>query len=149
MEIVRIKTKRTDAAAKLPEYAHSEDKGGNSGADLFSIHDYKVYPGRAVLVNTGLHVEIPVGYEIQIRSKSGLALNSYLFVLNSPGTIDANYRGEIKVILFNVGENAYYIKKGDKVAQAVVAPVAYGEFVEDIELSDTQRGETGFGKSGR
>jgi len=99
-------------------------------------------------VATGLSAEIPKGFELQVRPKSGLALKSGLTVLNTPGTIDFGYRGEIKVILINLSSEPYQIEKGQKIAQLVVAPVANAEFQEVDELSDTARGEGGFGSTG-
>ncbi len=99
-------------------------------------------------VSTSLSAEIPKGFELQVRPKSGLALKSGLTVLNTPGTIDFGYRGEIKVILINLSSEPYQIEKGQKIAQLVVAPVANAEFKQVIELSDTARGEGGFGSTG-
>ena len=149
MEKLNIKIKKLNPITKLPEYkAYAEGEGGNTGADLFSIIDVVIPPMGLGLVPTGLIVEVPAGIDMQIRSKSGMALEK-VFVLNSPGTIDPSYRGEVKVILLNLSDDFYEIKKGDKIAQAVFAPVMYAEFVEDKELSETKRGVNGFGGSGK
>lgn len=145
---IKVKVKKLDLNAKFPEYAHDVEVGGNSGADLFSTDNIVIPPMGIALVGTGISVEVPVGIDMQIRSRSGLAVNHQIFVLNAPGTVDPNYRGEVKVILFNLSDDFYEIKKGDKIAQAVFAPCYHAEF-EIGELSDTARGETGFGQSGR
>ena len=102
----------------------------------------------AVLVPTGLAVEVPHGFEAQIRPRSGLAAKQHITVLNTPGTVDADYRGEVKVLLINFGPQAVEIRHGDRIAQLVIAPVAHAEVVETAELSDTQRGAGGFGSTG-
>lgn len=139
-----VKIKKLTPEAKSPEYAHP----GDSGADLFSTISCTLKPMERKAVSTGLSAEVPLGFELQVRPKSGLALKSGLTVLNTPGTIDHGYRGEIKVILINLSEEDYHIEAGQKIAQLVVAPVAYANFVEVDELSETTRGEGGFGSTG-
>ena len=139
-----VNIKKLTPHAHVPQYAHF----GDSGADLFSTADCTLQPMERHAVSTGLAAEIPAGFELQVRPKSGLALKSGLTVLNTPGTIDFGYRGEIKVILINLSSEPYHIEKGQKIAQLVVAPVAYAEFKEVNELSDTARGERGFGSTG-
>ena len=134
-----------DPEAKLPNYAHKTD----AGADIFSIEDVCIPGGQMMPIRAGIAVEIPVGYEIQVRSKSGLAAKHQVFVLNSPGTIDADYRGEVLVLLFNAGGAPYKVNKGDKIAQFVIGPVHHGDFQEVEELSKTVRGEGGFGSTGQ
>lgn len=128
----------------LPKY---ETKGA-AGMDIMSNELSMISMGERRLIATGLYVAIPDGYEIQIRPRSGLAINKGITVLNSPGTIDSDYRGEIKVILANLGDVPFIIHKGDKIAQMIVAPVTRAEFMEVEDLSKTERGENGFGSTG-
>ncbi len=139
-----IKIKKLSSAAHLPQYAHF----GDSGADLFSTEQVTLKPMERRAVGTGLAAEVPPGYELQVRPKSGLAIKSAITVLNTPGTIDFGYRGEIKVILINLGAEDYRIEKEQKIAQLVVAPVAYAKFEAVSELTDTSRGTGGFGSTG-
>ena len=130
-----------------PIYNYPSD----SGFDLHSTEKLSVPPLNRMLVSTGLKLSIPTGYEIQIRSKSGLALKQGLMVLNSPGTVDQGYTGEIKVILFNTNTTNYEINIGDKIAQAVLCPVMCGEVVDLInveKVDDGERGDKGFGSTG-
>ncbi|MFQ5652642.1 MAG: dUTP diphosphatase [bacterium] len=140
----QVKIKKLTSEAQTPHYAHF----GDSGADLFSTEDLSLAPLERRAVGTGLSAQVPPGYELQVRPKSGLALKSGLTVLNTPGTIDYGYRGEIKVILINLSNETYRIEKGQKIAQLVVAPVAYAVFEEVAELSQSARGEGGFGSTG-
>ncbi|SRR6266851_452795 len=139
-----VKIKRIDPEARIPSYEHP----GDSGADLYSVVDYVLQPFERKAIPTGLCAEVPVGFELQVRPKSGLALGSGVTVLNTPGTIDAGYRGEIKVITINLGSEAYHIKKGQKIAQLVMAPVIHADFEEAGELSESKRGAGGFGSTG-
>ncbi len=139
-----IKIKRVNPAAKLPRYQHPDD----SGADLYAAMDCKLERGEWKAVSTGLCAEVPVGLELQVRPKSGLALQGGITVLNAPGTIDSGYRGEIKVILINLGSAPYRIRKGQRIAQLVVAPVVRGAFKEVADLSASKRGRGGFGSTG-
>ena len=139
-----VKIKKLHPDAHIPEYAHF----GDSGADLFATEEAMLQPMERKAVGTGLSAEVPQGFELQVRPKSGLALKSGLTVLNTPGTIDFGYRGEIKVILINLSMEPYTIEKGQKIAQLVVAPVAYANFREVDDLSDTSRGGGGFGSTG-
>lgn len=130
-----------------PFYNYPSD----SGFDLYSTEDIAISAFGRALVPTGLVFDIPDGFEIQVRSKSGLAINQGLFVLNSPGTVDSGYLGEIKVILFNTNGSEYIIKKGSKVAQAVLCPVVNGKWVdlEKVEqINDKDRNNNGFGSTG-
>jgi dUTP pyrophosphatase len=111
--------------------------------------DQILEPGERLLVPTGFAIELPDGYEAQIRPRSGLALRHGLGVANSPGTVDSDYRGEIKVILINFGQEAYTLIRGERIAQLVVAPVTRVDLVEVTELGETQRGAGGFGHTGR
>jgi dUTP pyrophosphatase len=130
----------------LPTY-RSDDA---AGMDLMADTDAPIHlrPGERVLVPTGLAVEIPSGFEAQIRPRSGLALRHGVTLLNSPGTIDADYRGEVRVLLVNLGANEFVVRRGDRIAQMVVAPVTRAEWREVEELSRTARGDGGFGHTG-
>lgn len=141
-----FKLKRLTETAKLPERAHVTD----SGFDLFSDEDtFTLGPNcRHYCVRTGVAIALPYGYEAQVRPKSGLALNQGLTVLNTPGTIDLNYRGEIGVIIYNTSKNPVVIERGQKIAQLVIAPVSYMKYEVVDELDETDRGEGGFGSTG-
>ena len=139
-----LKFKKEDQDAMLPTYAHPED----AGMDIFS-NEEKIIPSKSwALVKTGFSMELPTGYEAQVRSKSGLTLKSGLIVLNSPGTIDENYRGEVGVILMNVSDNDYKVERYQKIAQMVINKVEHFKVVEVTEMSETNRGEGGFGSTG-
>jgi len=142
---MKLKIKKLDSNAIIPAYQTEL----SAGFDLHSIEDYVIKPMERKLIKTGLAFEIEEGYEIQIRPRSGLAFKHGITVLNSPGTIDADYRGEIMVLLINLGEREFEIKKGDRIAQAVVSPVIQAEFIEVEKLSDTKRGRGGFGSTGK
>lgn len=131
--------------AKLPYRANE----GDAGLDLFSIEEKIIQPGEATLVGTGLQIELPKGTEAQIRPRSGLALKHSITVLNSPGTIDEGYRGEIKVILINHGNEPFKVEKDMRIAQMVIASVLKVELVEADVLSETDRATGGFGSSGK
>jgi len=128
----------------LPVYATS----GAAGMDVVSAEDVTIAPGGRHAVATGLSVAIPHGYEIQVRPRSGLALKHGITVPNTPGTIDSDYRGEVKVILINHGTEPFAILRGDRVAQLVLAPVTRAGWIEVAELDETVRGEGGFGSTG-
>ena len=139
-----LKFKRIHPDAVLPAYAHPSD----AGMDVRSVDELVIPPGKRALVHTGLVMLLPPLYEAQVRPRSGLALKSGVTVLNTPGTIDAGYRGEVGVILINLGEAPFAVHKGDKVAQLVIAPVTQPT-VEETELVDeTDRGAGGFGSTG-
>ncbi len=139
-----VKIKRLVPVAQLPRYEHP----GDSGADLTAVITCTIEPQQWLAVPTGLSAEIPIGFELQVRPRSGLAFKKGITVLNAPGTIDAGYRGEIKVILINHGSVPFAIKPGDKIAQMVVASVVFGEFTEVTELDESARGSGGFGSTG-
>jgi len=128
----------------LPAYATT----GAAGMDVVSAEDVTVPPGGRHAVATGLAVAIPPGYEIQVRPRSGLALKHGVTVPNTPGTIDSDYRGELKVILINHGAEPFAIRRGDRLAQLVLAPVTRAGWIEVAELDETARGEGGFGSTG-
>ena len=140
-----LKVKLKDGAF-LPEYKTS----GSAGADVraFLAEDIVIKTFERVLVPTGLFFEIPDGYEIQIRPRSGLALKSGVTVLNTPGTIDSDYRGELCIILANFGKEDFVVHNGDRIAQMVFAPVTQADFEVVTEISSTERGESGFGSTG-
>jgi len=128
----------------LPGYATA----GAAGMDVVSAEDVTIAPGVRHAVASGLAVAIPPGYEIQVRPRSGLALKHGITVPNTPGTIDSDYRGELKVILINHGSEPFEIRRGDRVAQLVLAPVTQASWLEVNELDETARGEGGFGSTG-
>jgi dUTP pyrophosphatase len=141
---IRIKRLRPDA--NLPQYAHGPQE--DAGMDLRAVERVVLAPDVAQGVPTGLAIELPAGYEAQIRPRSGLALKHAITVPNSPATIDPGYRGEIRVILLNLGKTEYVIEAGDRIAQMVIARYEAIEWTEG-ELADSARGEGGFGSSGR
>ncbi|MCD8502513.1 MAG: dUTP diphosphatase [Bacillaceae bacterium] len=141
---LEIKIKRIHADAKLPLQANT----GDAGMDLYSIDNAMIPSGEAKLIRTGLQIELPQGTEAQIRPRSGLALKHSVTVLNSPGTIDEGYRGEIGVILMNHGKEPFVVKKSMRIAQMVIQFVPSIQVTEVNELSETIRGSSGFGSSG-
>ena len=140
-----LRFKRIHPDAVLPAYAHPSD----AGMDVRSVEDVMIPVGGRVLVHTGLVMLLPPMYEAQVRPRSGLALNHGVTVLNTPGTIDSGYRGEICVILANFGDAVFQLKKGDKIAQIVIAPVTQPEVVETDVVDETDRGASGFGSTGK
>ena len=143
--MVEIKIQMLDDCADLfPARAHADD----AAFDLRSRADMTLPVGKSTLVPTGIFMELPVGYEAQVRPRSGLALKHNLTLTNSPGTIDAGYRGEVGVILANFGSEPFKVEKGAKIAQMVIAPCTRAEIVETDEVDDTVRGTGGFGSSG-
>ncbi|MEM3113357.1 MAG: dUTP diphosphatase [Candidatus Pacearchaeota archaeon] len=138
-----IKLKKLNKDAVIPKYARE----GDAGFDLFSTMNYKLKPGERKLIGTGLAFEIPKGYEIQLRPRSGLALKNGISLVNTPGTVDSGYRGEIGLIVINHGNEIFEIKSGDKIAQAVLNKIESAEFVEVPYLNESERGDRGFGHS--
>jgi dUTP pyrophosphatase len=141
---MKLKVKLIDKRAILPSYAHP----GDAGLDLFSVEHKEIHPGESVLIRTGIIIELPENTEAQVRPRSGLALNHQVTILNTPGTIDYGYRGEVKVIMINHGKKNVIVEKGMKIAQMVIKPVLTVDVVQVEELSDTRRGEGGFGSTG-
>lgn len=141
---MRLKVKRLSSKAILPAYSHA----GDAGLDLYCVDDRELAPGKIALVPTGIAIELPKGTEAQIRPRSGLALRHGITVLNSPGTIDQGYRGEIGVILINHGDATFRIARGTKIAQLVIQPVILVEVEEVLDLSESARGVGGFGSTG-
>ena len=145
--MVKILVKKFDKNIKLPTYKTS----GSSGMDLVAYIKNKITinPGKTAMIPTGIAVAIPKNYEIQIRPRSGLAAKKGISVLNTPGTVDADYRGEIKIILINLGKKLFVVKSGDRIAQMILCPVTKGKFKEVRKLPKTIRGKGGFGSTGK
>ena len=145
--MVRILVKRFDKNIKLPTYKTS----GSSGMDLVAYIKDKITinPGKTAMIPTGIAVAIPKNYEIQIRPRSGLAAKKGISVLNTPGTIDSDYRGEIKIILINLSKKPFVVKSSDRIAQMILSPVVKGKFKEVKKLPKTVRGKGGFGSTGK
>jgi len=141
--MLEIPVKRLDRELPIPSYAHE----GDAGCDLYSAIDLDLDPGERALVPLGFRARLPVGIEAQIRPRSGTSLKTDIVIANAPGTIDADYRGEVGVILVNFGHEPFTVNRGDRIAQMVVARVARALLVVD-ELSDTGRGDGGFGHTG-
>ena len=145
--MVEVLVKKFDKNVKLPAYKTF----GSSGMDLVANNKKKIVinPGKIALIPTGIAVAIPKNYEMQIRPRSGLAVNNSISVLNTPGTIDSDYRGEIKIILINLSKKLFVVKSGDRIAQMVLCPVAKGKLKEVKILPKTIRGVGGFGSTGK
>jgi dUTP pyrophosphatase len=141
---MKLFIKKLKENAVIPSYARE----GDAGMDLFSTEKYLLKSGERILVSTGLAVEIPIGYEMQIRPRSGLALKKGISLVNTPGTVDSGYRGEIGIIIINHGNEDFEINPGDKVAQAVLNKIETAEIEVVDELSESARGEGGFGSTG-
>jgi dUTP pyrophosphatase len=139
-----LKVKRLNPAALLPAYA----RAGDAGLDLFAVQSATIAPGATALVGTGIAIELPPGTEAQVRPRSGLALKHGITVLNTPGTIDEGYRGEVGVILINHGHGPFVVEAGMKIAQLVVSPRVEVAVTEVAELQDSERGAGGFGSTG-
>lgn len=144
-----LKLEHFDEELRPPKYQTEQAAGADLCACLGPGESLKIEPGERKLVPTGLAFEIPAGYEVQIRPRSGLSFKTNLFVVNSPGTIDSDYRGEIKIILGNWGREDEVVKHGERVAQMVVAPVSQARFELMTELGETARGSGAFGSTGR
>jgi len=142
--VIPIKIKKLHPNAIMPHYAHE----GDAGMDVYSTKDVILLPSQRRLIPTGLSFQIPKGFEIQIRPKSGLALKHGLTIVNTPGTLDSGYRGELGIILLNTGEAPYEIKKAEKVAQIILARYEEAEIQEVHELGDSSRGISGYGSTG-
>ena len=141
---IKIQLLRLDALC--PAYATP----GSAGADLYAAREYVLRPdGGAIVMPTGIAIEVPIGFEAQVRGRSGLAAKHSIGVLNAPGTIDSDYRGEVHVILINHGSSPYRIQKGDRIAQLVIAPVTRAEWIVADALDETSRGAGGLGSTGK
>jgi len=145
--MVKILVKKINSKVKLPSYKTD----GSSGMDLMAFLDkpISILPQQSRLIPTGLFIAIPDNTEVQIRPRSGLAVKNNISVLNTPGTIDSDYRGELKVILYNYGNEEFIVKNEDRIAQMVLMPIIKASFEEVENLSETIRGEGGFGSTGK
>ena len=144
--MTKILIKRLSKEVSLPKYETSGSSGMDLSANINS--DVNIEPGNSAIIPTGLAISIPKGFEVQIRPRSGLAAKQKISVLNTPGTIDADYRGEIKVILINLNDKVFTVEKGLRIAQMVVCPVIQAQLEEVSELDNTHRGKGGFGSTG-
>ena len=144
--MTKILIKRLSKEVPLPKYETSGSSGMDLAANINANID--INPGKTAIIPTGLALSIPKGFEVQIRPRSGLAANQKISVLNTPGTIDADYRGEIKVILINLGQESFKVEKGLRIAQMVVCPVIQAQLKEVDDLKETERGKGGFGSTG-
>ncbi|MDQ0149681.1 dUTP diphosphatase [Eubacterium multiforme] len=144
MERFKLKVERINEKAKLPNYAHE----GDAGLDLYSIEELILKPGESGFVHTGIKIELPKNTEAQVRPRSGLALKHGITVLNTPGTVDEGYRGEINIILINHSKKEFVVEEGMKIAQMIVKPVWRVDVEEVSSLSGSERGEDGFGSTG-
>ncbi len=141
---MKIKIKKLESRAIIPQYQTPQ----SAGFDLHSLDSHTLKPKERKLIPTGLAFEIQDGYELQVRPRSGLALKNGITVLNTPGTVDSDYRGEIKTLLINLSDEDFTINAGDRIAQCIVSKVHKAEFEEVVELSETLRSSGGFGSSG-
>jgi dUTP pyrophosphatase len=144
-EPVTVRVKILSPDAKMPQAA----RAGDVAYDLYSAVDYELKPMEHYAISTGIAVEIPEGFEGQVRPRSGVAMKEGVTVLNTPGTIDSGYRGEVKTIMINLGDRPFHITKGMRISQLAIRPVPVVIFIEVDELSDTERGEGGFGSTGK
>ena len=144
--MTKILIKRLSKEVPLPKYETSGSSGMDLAANINANID--IDPGKTAIIPTGLALSIPKGFEVQIRPRSGLAAKQKISVLNTPGTIDADYRGEIKVILINLGQETFKVEKGLRIAQMVVCPVMQAQLKEVEDLNETKRGKGGFGSTG-
>jgi len=143
---MKVRIKKLRAEALIPRYAHGPLE--DAGLDLHAVEEALLQPGAPQAVPTGLAIELPPGFEVQVRPRSGLALGHAITLPNSPGTIDPGYRGEVKVILLNLGQTPYQVHRGDRIAQMVLSRYEPVEW-EEVELNASTRGAGGFGSSGR
>jgi len=145
--MIEIELKRLPHGEGLPAPAYATD--GAAGLDVVAAEDLTLAPGQRQAVATGFAIAIPPGYEVQVRPRSGLALKHGITCLNTPGTIDEDYRGEVKVILANLGNEPFEVRRGERIAQLVPSPVLKASFREVHDLSETGRGAGGFGSTGQ
>jgi dUTP pyrophosphatase len=146
--VVKIPVVKADHAKDIPLPCYMTD--GSSGMDIYAAveEDVLMLAGERALIPTGIYVAVPYGYELQVRPRSGLAIKHGIGILNAPGTIDSDYRGEIKIIMINMGQERFTVKRGDRVAQLVLCPVARANFEKRDELPPTERSDGGFGHTG-
>lgn len=145
MKKVPVAVKKVDEEAKVPKY-HNE---GDAGFDFVAKRDYRIRSNRCRLVGTGLKMSLPEGYEIQVRPRGGISLETPFRIGNAPGTIDSGYKGEIKIIVWNTADYTLFVRKGDRIAQGVLKRAPQAEFKEADELPESMRGEDGFGSTGK
>ena len=145
--MTKVLIKKLSEKVKTPKY----ETNGSAGVDLAAFIDSEILikPGEISIIPTGISLSIPKGFEMQIRPRSGLASKHKITVLNTPGTIDSDYRGEIKVILINLGKEIFKVENGLRIAQMVLSPIIIAEFIEVDKLDDTKRGQGGFGSTGK
>ncbi|MFC1705023.1 dUTP diphosphatase [Nanoarchaeota archaeon] len=141
---MKLKIQKVVDDVKVPSYAHP----GDAGMDLYAAEECVLKPGERKLINTGIKIGLPVGYEAQVRPKSGLALKHGISIVNTPGTVDAGYRGLVGVIAINHGTEEFKVEKNQKIAQMVINKIEAADIEEVPELDDTTRGEGGFGSTG-
>ncbi|MFH1412365.1 MAG: dUTP diphosphatase [Candidatus Omnitrophota bacterium] len=148
LRTIQVKIKRKDSARDLPVPAYATS--GSSGVDLYAAVDDKVAiaPGEIKLISCGIYIELPEGYEAQIRPRSGLALKHGITLVNTPGTIDSDYRGLINLIMINLGKEVFFIERGHRLAQMVIKEITRAEFLETEDLGETKRAHGGFGHTG-
>ncbi|MCY3410613.1 MAG: dUTP diphosphatase [Candidatus Heimdallarchaeota archaeon] len=144
MKTIQVEIKLLSSTAQPPEFAHQ----GDACADIRSDETTTIGPGETKLIGTGVAMSIPEGFEAQIRPRSGLAAKHSISIVNSPGTIDSGYRGEVKIILVNLGHKDFEVSKGDRIAQVAIREVPAINYITVEELSETNRGEGGFGSTG-
>lgn len=144
---INVNVVRTDSDPEFPLPSYATE--GSAGADLYSTSDFKLQPGATVMIGTGFAMSLPPAYEAQIRPRSGMATKHKITVMNSPGTVDSDYRNEVKVCLYNAGRSVYLGHRGDRIAQMVINPVTIGNFQTVTELDETDRGLKGFGSTGK
>ena len=145
--MIEIRFTRLPHGEGLPLPAYATEHA--AGLDITAAEDLVLEPGRRHAIATGFAIEIPHGYEVQVRPRSGLAIRHGITCLNTPGTIDSDYRGEVKVILINLGQEPFEVRRGERIAQLVPAPVLRANFTEAESLAETARGSGGFGSTGR
>lgn len=148
MQVLIKKLDHFDEALALPSYETASSAGADIRACLENKDSLVIPKGKRVLIPTGLSLEIPHGYEVQVRPRSGLSLKTHLLIVNSPGTIDADYRGEVKILMGNFGTEDHIIGHGERVAQIVLCPILQADWKVTETLSETQRGSGGFGSTG-
>lgn len=148
MKKINVSIKRKESAKDLPIPAYATQ--GSSGADLYADveNNITISPGEIKLISCGIYIELPEGYEAQIRPRSGLALKHGITLVNTPGTIDSDYRGLINLVMINLGKNDFLIQRGHRLAQMVIREVTRAEFIETEELVETKRAHGGFGHTG-
>lgn len=142
---MKMKIKKLNSEAIIPQYQSQ----GAAGFDFHALNELVLQPGERGIIETGLAVALDIGYELQVRPRSGLAFKHGISIVNTPGTVDSDYRGEVKIVLINHGSEEFAVKKGERVAQGVIKEVVQAQIVEVDELDSTQRGEAGFGSTGR